>query len=167
MSSVKVESKANLKKEKDTKTSAKKTKIVKDLKDKIPKNKKKIKKKDGIKEKNNDKANKIDEAQTETVNETEEEPVISKEILLINKQIDHIDDILQVEKSLSNKLEIMINSDNNSTFSLDNFKKIDKNAMHRSNLIIEKYNDSLSNVSTLIKNTIENLEDSKCMHFQS
>ena len=166
MSSVKVESKANLKKEKDTKTSAKKTKIVKDLKDKIPKKKKKIKKKDGEKEKNNEKA-KIDEAQIETVNETEEEPVISKEILLINKQIDHIDDILQVEKSLSNKLEIMINSDNNSTFSLDNFKKIDKNAMHRSNLIIEKYNDSLSNVSTLIKNTIENLEDSKCMHFQS
>ena len=166
MSSVKVESKANLKKEKNTKISTKKTIIVKDLKDKIPKKKKKIKKKDGEKEKNNEKA-KIDEAQIETVNETEEEPVISKEILLINKQIDHIDDILQVEKSLSNKLEIMINSDNNSTFSLDNFKKIDKNAMHRSNLIIEKYNDSLSNVSTLIKNTIENLEDSKCMHFQS
>ena len=166
MSSVKVESKANLKKEKNTKISTKKTIIVKDLKDKIPKKKKKIKKKDGEKEKNTEKA-KIDEAQIETVNETEEEPVISKEILLINKQIDHIDDILQVEKSLSNKLEIMINSDNNSTFSLDNFKKIDKNAMHRSNLIIEKYNDSLSNVSTLIKNTIENLEDSKCMHFQS
>ena len=78
-------------------------------------------------------------------------------------QINQIEKILQLEKSLSNKLDILLNSDNILTYSAENYRKINKNAMHQSNLIIEKYEDSLINVSTLIQSTIEKLEDSKCI----
>jgi hypothetical protein len=129
-------------------------KKVKEKADKIVKKKKKLKKKEseGF------------ESNKEPQSLLKEEPVCSREIQAIDRHLAQTEGILKEEKEISDKLDNYLNSGNIKVYIDDDFVKANGNLIAKSNAILGKYENSLDNITGFIQNTLEQLEDCKCIY---
>jgi hypothetical protein len=146
----KTKSNANLKKDKDKPTKKDEKKPKDDKSKKKKKSKKKVEEKKEIQ---------IDE------NPVQGEELKSRELLAIEKEIEKIDKIVEQENLLNLNLDSLLQSESLTNYSNpEKYSKLNRNAMFQSNLPLEKYEDSLTSVNVIVQETLDGLQESKCIH---
>jgi len=130
-------------------------KKTKEKTDKTVKKKKKLKKKESEEK----------ESKKESHSPVKEEPLSSREIQAIDRHLAQTEGILKEEKEISDKLDNYLNSGNIKAYTDDEFLKANGNLIAKSNVILEKYENSLCNITGFIQNTLEQLEDCKCIFY--
>jgi hypothetical protein len=106
------------------------------------------------------------EAETKKEPETtvKKEPVCSREVQAIDRHLEQTEGILKEEKELYEKLDNYLNTGNIKAYNDDDFLKNNRALLAKSNAVLEKYENSLSNITRTIQNTLEQLENYKCKY---